>query len=98
MNNRTKFQATPPPKPAVDPAQLAAFAGGADAKEVPAALPWAGLDDKRRTPAFPVRLTDMEKAILTRIDETTPHSRHEYCIRAIRKAMIADGLILPNIT
>ena len=46
-----------------------------------------GLDDKRRNPCFPVRLTERELAGLKNIAATTPDSMHQFCIRAIREAM-----------
>jgi hypothetical protein len=46
-----------------------------------------GLDDKRRNPAFPLRLTARELAELKNIAATTPNSMHEFCIRAIRDAI-----------
>lgn len=87
-----KFQVETPPRVPVDPKQLAAFAGGAETKEAPGTPAWTDLDDKRRTPAFSLRLTDKEKAMLKHIGETTPDSMHEFCIKAMRKAMDETGI------
>jgi hypothetical protein len=74
-----------PKKPAVDPAALAEFASGAD--KIQGAMPWEGLDDKRRMAAFSLRLTACELAKLKHIASTTPDSMHEFCIRAVKKAL-----------
>ena len=97
----TGFKVTPRPKPLVDPGTLAAFAAGADAQpdsavqdatpqvvKAPAKAKEAKeLDDKRRIPAFVLRLTERELAGLKHIAETTPHSMHEFCLNAVRKAL-----------
>ena len=93
------FKVTPNTRPLVDPQKLAAFAEGADnatpkvhnteqskPKEA-LVLPWSGVDDKRRSPAFSMRFTVKEQAALKHISETTPNSMHEFCLRAIRKAI-----------
>jgi len=75
------FKVTPS-RVLVDPAKLAAFASGAET--APAA---PVLDDKRRAPAFSLRLTERELASLKRIAETTPDSMHAFCIKAIREKL-----------
>lgn len=45
------------------------------------------LDDKRRIPSFPLRLTERELAELKNIAATKPDSMHQFCVRAIREAM-----------
>lgn len=87
-----KFQVETPPRAHVDLQKLAEFAGGAEKKDTPTTTAWADLDDKRRTPAFSLRLTDKEKAMLKHIGETTPDSMHEFCIKAMRKAMDDIGI------
>jgi len=81
----------PTKKQPVDPAKLAAFAAGADAAEPRSApshqTPWDGLDDKKRSPAFSMRFTAREQAILKTIAETTPDSMHEFCLKAIRQEL-----------
>jgi hypothetical protein len=91
----------PTPKKVVDPAALAAFAGGAPAAGLveqggaptpatpatPDSASWEGFDDKRRRPAFSMRLTDREAAQLKHIAETTPFSAHEFCLQAVQKAL-----------
>jgi hypothetical protein len=97
------FKVPTPAKKAVDPAALAAFAAGAPAAgqvesqagqgrapamdTPPAAPDFANLDNKRRRPAFSLRLTDREAAQLKHLAETTPHSAHEFCLQAIQKAL-----------
>lgn len=75
------FKVTPA-RVLVDPAKLAAFANGAETAPVA-----PGLDDKRRTPAFSIRLTERELSALKRIADTTPDSMHAFCIKAIRKEL-----------
>lgn len=85
------FQVKPNTRALVDPEKLAAFASGADqadveSKAVPALqAPWEGLDNKKRSPAFSMRFTARELAILKTIAETTPNSMHEFCLKAIRE-------------
>lgn len=79
------FKVTPNTRALVDPAQLAAFASGAEAAQEPAKA--SGLDDKRRTPAFSLRLTECELAALKRIAETSPDSMHAFCIKAVREKL-----------
>lgn len=93
------FKVTPNTRPLVDPEKLAAFADGADHPTQKAEnvehpkpkeallLPWDGVDDKKRSPAFSMRFTVKEQAALKHISETTPDSMHEFCLRAIRKAI-----------
>ena len=95
------FKVTPNARPLVDPAKLAAFADGADQDQstrsvesrahpklkASVILPWVGLDDKKRSPAFSMRFTAKELAVLKHVSETTPDSMHEFCLKAIRKAM-----------
>lgn len=45
------------------------------------------LDDKRRIPSFVMRFTAREQAMLKHIAETTPHSMHDFCLKAVRKAL-----------
>ena len=85
------FQVKPNMRPLVDPEKLAAFASGADQAE-PKVVPkfeasWNGLDDKKRSPAFSMRFTARELAILKTIAETTPDSMHEFCLKAIREKL-----------
>lgn len=44
--------------------------------------PWVGLDDKKRTPAFSIRLTAAEQAKLKYLSKHTPDSMHEICLKA----------------
>lgn len=44
--------------------------------------PWIGLDDKKRTPAFSIRLTAAEQAKLKYLSKHTPDSMHEICLKA----------------
>ena len=85
------FQVKPNIRPLVDPEKLAAFASGADQAEPKVApkfeAPWDGLDDKKRSPAFSMRFTAREQAILKTIAETTPDSMHEFCLKAIREKL-----------
>jgi hypothetical protein len=85
------FQVKPNTRTLVDPEKLAAFASGADQAEPKAApaprAPWDGLDDKKRSPAFSMRFTAREQAILKTIAETTPDSMHEFCLKAIREKL-----------
>lgn len=84
----TGFNVKPRIKPPVNPAALDAFAAGADAdKMLNGVVNTVGLDDKRRNPCFPLRLTERELAGLKNIAATTPDSMHQFCIRAIRLAM-----------
>jgi hypothetical protein len=87
----SSFQVKPNMRPLVDPEKLAAFASGADQAEpkaIPAPRkPWDGLDDKKRSPAFSMRFTAKELAILKTIAETTPDSMHEFCLKAIREKL-----------
>lgn len=48
-------------------------------------LPWIGLDDKKRTPAFSMRLTAAEQAKLKYLSKHTPDSMHEICVKACRE-------------
>ena len=52
------------------------------APSAPAALPWVGLDDKKRYPAFSLRLTAAEQAKLKFLSEHSPESMHEICLSA----------------
>lgn len=83
------FQVKPNTRALVNPEKLAAFAGGADEAELKTTLasrtPWDSLDDKKRSPAFSMRFTAREQAILKTIADTTPDSMHEFCLKAIRK-------------
>lgn len=85
------FQVKPNTRALVDPEKLAAFASGADHAEPKAApalqAPWDGLDNKKRSPAFSMRFTARELAILKTIAETTPDSMHEFCLKAIREKL-----------
>ena len=85
------FQVKPNTRALVDPEKLAAFASGADQVESKTALApqalWDSLDDKKRTPAFSMRFTAREQAILKIIAETTPDSMHEFCLKAIREKL-----------
>ena len=85
------FQVKPNTRPLVDPEKLAAFARGAEQAEPKVAptlqAPWDGLDDKKRSPAFSMRFTAREQAILKIIAETTPDSMHEFCLKAIREKL-----------
>lgn len=83
-------------KPPVDPAKLAEFAAGADqtndgtteaGKDALNENRFDNLDDKQRIPGFVMRFTAKETAMLTEINDLTPHSRHSFCIAAIRKAL-----------
>lgn len=47
--------------------------------------PWIGLDDKKRTPAFSMRLTAAEQAKLKYLSKHTPDSMHEICVKACRE-------------
>jgi len=82
-----------PTKNRVDPAQLASFAAQAVRKEPePIIEPKKEeakqvFDDKRRIPAFPIRLTELELALLREKSQTTPDSMHSYCIKALRKEL-----------
>lgn len=90
----TGFKLTPKPKP-VDPSDVAAFGAAAETRQVwegvkATAAPKSGFDDhddKRRIPAFVMRFTAKEAAMLKVIAETTPHSMHEFCLQAVRKAL-----------
>lgn len=94
------FQVKPNTRPLVDPEKLAAFASGADRAEPNVALKfeasWDGLDDKKRSPAFSMRFTAREQAILKTIAETTPDSMHEFCLKAIREKL--DRFVASNQT
>lgn len=46
--------------------------------------PWIGLDDKKRMPAFSLRLTAAEQAKLKYLSNHTPDSMHEICLKATR--------------
>jgi len=85
------FQVKPNTRALVDPEKLAAFASGAEQAEPKTArasqTPWDSLDDKKRTPAFSMRFTAREQAILKIIAETTPDSMHEFCLKAIREKL-----------
>lgn len=85
------FKVKPNTRPLVDPAKLAAFASGADQAEQKAEVApraaWDGLNDKKRSPAFSMRFTAREQAILKTIAETTPDSMHEFCLKAIREKL-----------
>jgi len=90
----TTFKVSPNKRPLVDLAKLEAFASGADvAPAEPQAIPvqaaWDDLDDKKRSPAFSMRFTAKEQAILKHIAETTPNSMHEFCLKAVRKEIDA---------
>jgi hypothetical protein len=52
------------------------------APSAPVALPWVGLDDKKRYPAFSLRLTAAEQAKLKFLSEHSPESMHEICLSA----------------
>jgi hypothetical protein len=77
------FSVKPRQKPPVDPAELAAFAAGAESGVDPSKPQQTTVDlnDKRRNPAFPLRLTERELAELKIVAATTPHSMHEFCIK-----------------
>jgi hypothetical protein len=47
--------------------------------------PWIGLDDKKRMPAFSMRLTAAEQAKLKYLSNHTPDSMHEICLKATRE-------------
>ena len=87
----SSFKVTPNSRPLVDLDKLAAFAGGADQTETQTTpvlqTPWDGLDDKKRSPAFSMRFTAREQAILKTIAERTPDSMHEFCLKAIREKL-----------
>lgn len=69
-------------------AELDAFSAGADTDQLmPGVVNTVGLDDMRRIPSFPLRLTERELAELKNIAATTPDSMHQFCVRAIREAM-----------
>lgn len=48
---------------------------------------WHAIDDKRRHPRFPLRLTDREAAQLKHLAEATSESMHQFCINAVRIAL-----------
>lgn len=48
---------------------------------------WAELDDKKRQPSFTMRFTELEVAQLKHIAATTPDSMHQFCVKAVRKAL-----------
>lgn len=73
------FKVSPNKRPLVDPDKLAAFASGAEVAQEP--------DDKRRTPAFSIRLTERELAALKRIAATSPDSMHAFIIKSMRKEL-----------
>lgn len=75
-------------RPLVDPAKLAAFAAGAEMAQELSKAPES--DDKRRVPAFSVRLTERELLALKRIAETTPESMHAVIVRVLRKELGFD--------
>ena len=86
----TGFKVTPRPKPLVDPGTLAAFAAGADAQPdsaVQDATPQVVKAPAKAKEAIVLRLTERELAGLKHIAETTPHSMHEFCLNAVRKAL-----------
>lgn len=45
-------------------------------------LPWIGLDDTKRLPVFPLRLSAVERAKLKFLSEHSPDSMHEICVKA----------------
>ncbi len=45
---------------------------------------WSGLNDKRRIPAFPLRLTELEVRKLKYIADANGKSMHQLCIDALR--------------
>jgi hypothetical protein len=47
----------------------------------------AALDNKRRVARFSMRLTDREAAQLQHLADTTPDSMHEFCLKAVQKAL-----------
>lgn len=79
------------PEQAVEPQDKPSVASkkvkATPAKDKPQTLNWDSFDDKRRHPAFVMRFTELELAKLKRIADTTPHSMHEFCLRAIRKSL-----------
>lgn len=97
----TSFVVPSNKRPLVDQKRVAAFADGvnddltsdrATTVSLDPVLtiqntPWVGLDDKKRSPAFSMRFTLREQAILKHVSETTPDSMHEFCLKAIRKAL-----------
>lgn len=56
---------------------------------------WTSLDDKRRLPSFSIRFTARELSMLKFIAATTSDSMHEFCIKAVRKAL-ADKFNTPE--
>ena len=79
---RPEREGTAPQAPAPKPAEADKVAKVEDAKPE-----FEAMDDKRRTPAFSMRLTAREAAMLKVISETTPNSMHEFCIKALRQAL-----------
>lgn len=76
---------------AVLPAPIAAVATPSTAAPTPNTTPpepndkpWVGLDDKKRMPAFSMRLTAAEQAKLKYLSNHTPDSMHEICLKATR--------------
>ena len=61
----------------IDSALLEAFARGAEIERE--------ADDKRRIPAFVLRLTELELRALRKYAEETEESMHAFCIRVLRK-------------
>ncbi|KAF1702963.1 hypothetical protein CSC66_09315 [Pseudoxanthomonas kaohsiungensis] len=59
-------------------------------------LPWEGLDDKRRSPAHQMRMTEKELATLNWLVLNKPgtKSRHLYMLELIQKGMAADVKLL----
>lgn len=70
-----------------EPAGQGGAASSAQAAVTPPPTDWEALDDKRLIPAFSLRLTEREGAQLKHIAATTPDSAHEFCKKAIKKAL-----------
>lgn len=45
---------------------------------------WSGLNDKRRIPAFPLRLTELEVRKLKYLADANGTSMHQLCVDALR--------------
>ena len=84
------FKVKPNTRALVDPAKLATFAAGAESVEVQTVPAKQELDNKRRIPAFSLRLTERELVALKRIAETTPDSMHAFCVKAMRRELGFD--------
>jgi hypothetical protein len=48
---------------------------------------WRALDNTRRIPSITIRLTEQESAKLKHIAETTPFSRHSFCLKAVTESL-----------